>query len=61
MPGGERPDNELPEALPQGGTEVPEDVYQPAPVPEEIASQYVVSLYDPKTQEWTTKSYPPPQ
>ena len=27
--------------------------------PEEIASQYVVSVYDPKTMSWTTKSYPP--
>ena len=57
--GGERPDNSLPEVLPQGGTEVPEDVYTPAPVPEEIASQYVVSVYDPKTMQWTTKTYPP--
>jgi hypothetical protein len=57
MPGGERPDNELP--LPQGGTEVPPDVYPPPPVPEEIASQYIVSVYNPKTMEWTTKSYPP--
>jgi hypothetical protein len=44
---------------PQGGTEVPEDVYTPAPVPEEIASQYVVTVYDPKTMTYTTKSYPP--
>jgi hypothetical protein len=44
---------------PQGGTDVPEDVYQPAPVPEEFASQYVVSVYDPKTMDWTTKTYPP--
>ena len=48
-----------PSALPPGGTDVPEDVYQPAPIPEEIASQYVVSVYNPKTMEWTTKSYPP--
>jgi hypothetical protein len=59
MPGGERPDNTLPEVLPQGGTEIPGDVYQPAPIPEEIASQYVVSVYNPKTTEWTTMSYPP--
>jgi hypothetical protein len=58
MPGGERPDNSLPE-LPQGGTDVPEDVYTPAPVPEEIASQVVVTVYDPKTMTYTTKSYPP--
>jgi hypothetical protein len=45
---------------PQGGTEVPPDEYQPAPPPEHIASQYIVSVYDPKTMTWTTKSYPPP-
>ena len=60
MPGGERPDNSLPPSEPPpGGETVPEDVYTPAPVPEEIASQYVVSVYNPKTMEWTTKSYPP--
>ena len=59
MPGGERPDNTLPEVLPQGGTEVPPDVMPPPPVPEEIASQYIVSVYNPKTMTWTTKSYPP--
>ena len=60
MPGGERPDNSLPPSEPPpGGEDVPEDVYQPAPVPEEIASQYVVSVYNPKTMQWTTKSYPP--
>ena len=54
------PDQGLPPAnLPPGGTEVPEDVYEPAPIPEEIASQYVVSVYNPKTMQWTTKSYPP--
>ena len=53
------PDQGLPGAQPQGGTPVPEDVYTPAPIPEEIASQYVVSVYDPKTMNWTTKSYPP--
>ena len=42
-----------------GGTPVPEDVYTPAPIPEEIASQYVVSMYNPKTMTWTTKSYAP--
>lgn len=51
MPGGEQ----------GGGTPVPEDVYTPAPIPEEIASQYVISIYNPKTMTWTTKSYPPPQ
>ena len=56
---GNRPNNELPEVLPQGGTDVPEDVYTPAPVPEEIASQYVVTVYDPKTMTYTTKTYPP--
>jgi hypothetical protein len=59
MPGGERPDNTLPETLPPGGTEIPGDVYQPAPIPESIASQYVVSAYNPKTMEWTTMAYPP--
>ena len=61
MPGGERPDNTLPLEPPPGGTPVSEDVYQPAPVPEELASQYLASVYDPKTMTWTTKSYPPPQ
>lgn len=53
------PDQGLPGAQPQGGTPVPPDVYPPPPVPEEIASQYIVSVYDPKTMQWTTKSYPP--
>jgi hypothetical protein len=44
---------------PQGGTEVPESEYQPLPPPEDIYSQYVVSVWDPKTATWTTKSYPP--
>jgi hypothetical protein len=44
---------------PQEGTTVPEDVYAPTPPPEEIASQYIVSVYDPKTMTWTTKTYPP--
>lgn len=52
------PDQGLPSGG-NGGTPVPEDVYTPAPIPEEIASQYVVSVYDPKTMIWTTKSYPP--
>lgn len=56
---GSRPDNSLPETMPQGGTEVPPDVFPPPPVPEEIASQYIVSVYNPKTMTWTTKSYPP--
>jgi hypothetical protein len=34
-------------------------VYTPTPIPEEIASQYVVSVYDPRTMQWTTKSYAP--
>ena len=53
------PDQGLPGGGGNGGTEVPEDVYTPAPIPEEIASQYVVSMYNPKTMQWTTKSYPP--
>jgi hypothetical protein len=44
---------------PQGGTEVPEDEYQPTPPPESITSQYIVSVWDPKTMTWTTKTYPP--
>jgi hypothetical protein len=54
------PDQGLPGPQPPaGGTEVPPEMYTPAPIPEEIASQYVVSVYDPKTTAWTTKSYPP--
>ena len=53
------PDQGLPGGGQNGGTPVPEDVYTPAPIPEEIASQYVVSVYNPKTMGWTTKSYPP--
>lgn len=44
---------------PQGGTEVPADEYAPLPPPEDIYSQYVVSVWNPKTANWTTKSYPP--
>ena len=44
---------------PQGGSEVPADDYQPLPPPEDIYSQYVVSVWNPKTATWTTKSYPP--
>lgn len=57
--GGEHPDIGLPPGAEPRGSEVPEDVYTPTPIPEEIASQYVVSVYDPKTMTWTTKSYPP--
>ena len=53
------PDQGLPGGGQGSGTPVPEDVYTPAPIPEEIASQFVVSVYNPKTMEWTTKSYPP--
>jgi hypothetical protein len=52
------PDQGLPAG--QVGTPVPPDVMPPPPVPEEIASQYIVSVYNPKTMTWTTKSYPPP-
>ena len=31
---------------PQGGTEVPESEYQPLPPPEDIYSQYIVSVWD---------------
>ena len=57
--GGGQIDNELPTEPPPGGETVPEDVYTPAPIPEEIASQVVISVYNPKTTEWTTKSYTP--
>ena len=53
------PDQGLPGGGQSSGTPVPEDVYTPAPIPEEIASEYVVSVYNPKTMGWTTKSYPP--
>jgi hypothetical protein len=59
VPPGNYPDQGLPGGGQGSGTPVPEDVYQPAPVPEEIASQFIVSVYSPKTMEWTTKSYPP--
>lgn len=57
--GGGSPDQGLPIQPPQGGTEVPESEYQPLPPPEDIYSQYVVSVWNPKTASWTTKSYPP--
>ena len=37
---------------------VPDD-YAPLPPPEDIYSQVVVSVWNPKTATWTTKSYPP--
>lgn len=46
---------------PEGGTDVPADEFTPPPPPEDISSQYIVSVYDPKTMQWTTKSYPPPE
>ena len=49
----------LPPGAPQGGTEVPPEDYTPTPPPESIASQVIVSVYDPKTMTWTTKTYPP--
>ena len=55
--GGERPGNELPTEPPPGGT--PVEDYTPLPPPEDIYSQYVVSVWNPKTASWTTKSYPP--
>ena len=67
--GGEHPGNRPPGSgeyptggpivPPQGGTDVPEDEYEPAPPPESITSQYIVSVWDPKTMAWTTKTYPP--
>jgi hypothetical protein len=51
------PDQGLPPGA--GGTPVPPELMPPPAVPEEIASQYIVSVYDPKTTTWTTKSYPP--
>jgi hypothetical protein len=38
---------------------VPPEDYAPVPPPEDIYSQYVVSVWNPKTASWTTKSYPP--
>jgi hypothetical protein len=58
LPGGGHASGQ-PIVPPQGGTEVPEDEYQPLPPPEDITSQYVVSVWNPKTASWTTKSYPP--
>ena len=58
LPGGGHPSGQ-PIIPPQGGTEVPADEYQPLPPPEDIYSQYVVSVWNPKTASWTTKSYPP--
>jgi len=51
-----RPD----QGLPPVGTPVPPELMPPPAVPEEIAGQYIVSVYNPKTTAWTTKSYPPP-
>ena len=42
------PDQGLPGGGQSSGTPVPEDVYTPAPIPEEIASQYVVSSTTPR-------------
>ena len=58
LPGGGYPSGQ-PIVPPQGGNVVPEDEYQPLPPPEDIYSQYVVSVWNPKTASWTTKSYPP--
>ena len=58
LPGGGYPSTG-PIAPPRGGTEVPADEYAPLPPPEDIYSQYVVSVWNPKTASWTTKSYPP--
>ena len=65
--GGEHPGNRPPGSgnyptggpivPPQGGT--PVEDYEPLPPPEDIYSQYVVSVWNPKTASWTTKSYPP--
>jgi hypothetical protein len=51
------PDQGLPAG--QSGTPVPPELMPPPAVPEEIASQVIVSVYDPRTMTWTTKSYPP--
>jgi hypothetical protein len=65
--GGEHPGNHPPGSgnYPTGGPIVPptggapvED-YEPLPPPEDVYSQYVVSVWNPKTASWTTKSYPP--
>ena len=44
---------------PEIGTPVPPEEFTPEIPPETISSQYLVSVYNPKTQTWTTKSYPP--
>ena len=44
---------------PEIGEPVPPEEFTPEIPPESISSQYLVSVYDPKTQTWTTKSYPP--
>ena len=69
-PGSEHPGNRPPGSFPgyptggpivppQGGTDVPPEDFSPPPPPEDISSQYVVSVYDPRTMQWTTKTYPP--
>ena len=50
------PDQGLPQP-PPGGT--PVEDYTPLPPPETVYSQYVVSVWNPKTASWTTKSSPP--
>jgi hypothetical protein len=44
---------------PEIGTPVPPEEFTPEIPPETISSQYLVSVYNPKTQQWTTKSYSP--
>jgi hypothetical protein len=61
VPGSGYPSGQpLPPGVEGPGTEVPPEDYTPAPPPEHISSQYIVSVYDPTTMTWTTKSYPPP-
>jgi hypothetical protein len=56
LPGGGYPSTG-PIVPPQGGAPVTD--YEPLPPPEDVYSQYVVSVWNPKTASWTTKSYPP--
>jgi hypothetical protein len=50
----------LPPGVEGPGTEVPPEEYAPPPPPENIYSQYLVSVWDPKTMTWTTTAYTPP-
>ena len=57
--GGGQIDNELPTEPPPGGETVPEDVYTPRHPRGDCVRSTSVSVYNPKTHEWITKSYSP--